>query len=51
MTEKHRTQTELWDDWYNKQTDWDKEQIDLYMNEKYGFCLPEEVTCISNELT
>jgi hypothetical protein len=55
MIEKHRKPMELWDDsnqqspleswddWYNRQTDWDKEQIDLYRNEKYGFCTLEEL--------
>jgi len=41
--EKKLKPTESWNDWYNRQTDWDKEQIDLYRNEKYGFCTLEEL--------
>ena len=39
----HQQYEGAWDEWYNKQTDWDKAQIDLYRNEKYGFCTLEEL--------
>jgi len=39
----HQQYEGAWDDWYNRQTDWDKEQIDLYRNEKYGCCSLEEL--------